>query len=398
MVFMGADGVEGNTSLADEAAADIAELKSIKPTTPELQIFVELHGAGAPPSRQYTSHGNEWKPGPPPGSRPEDFVNGIALTRFLEWALHEAMHKEPDYSLLVLWGHAYRFAIGHTQTQLGVDALDFAELAAVLDRFQEKKRKEWEAAGVSVDRPTLDVVAFDACSLATIEMSYQLAPYAKYLIASEIGIPLPGWPYGRILERLVHPKGELMGPAEFGSWAVRRYCEHYRSLERTVTLSHLNLRHAAHVRNLTESLTRALAVALDEDAAELSQTVRLFELAQTGDGEPFVDVIALCRLLIGYSGSPEVRQAARALGDALASPMSVQPGASHTGECKPFIIEHGANSWEAAGLSGVALYAPHVATAHDLGEASHFYEKFVFARDTLWRDLVRALALPSPVW
>ena len=50
---------------------------------------------------------------------------------------------------------------------------------------------------------------------------------------------------------------------------------------------------------------------------------RLFELAQTGDGEPFVDVITLCRLLFRYSGSSQVRAAARALGDALFAPTSV---------------------------------------------------------------------------
>ncbi len=52
-------------------------------------------------------------------------------------------------------------------------------------------------------------------------------------------------------------------------------------------------------------------------------------------------------------------------------------------------------SAEGAGLHGVSLYAPHVAPGHDFGAASHFYEKFVFVRDTLWRDLVRALALPN---
>jgi hypothetical protein len=316
------------------------------------------------------------------------------LTNFLEWALKEASHTEPDNSLLVLWGHSYRFAIGHTSTHAGIDPLDFAELAVVLSKFQEKKRQDW---GMKTP-PKLDIVGFDACSLATVEMAYQLAPYACYLIASQVGIPMPGWPYDRILERVVNPKGpRVMGPAELGSYVVRRYCEHYRSLDRSVSLSHMKLDHAPTLLRLTEALARALAIAMDDDAGELATVSKLFELAQTAEGEPFADVVSLCRLLMMYSSSPQVRSTARALGDAIFSPTSVRSGASSTGECKPFIVEHCRNSWEGAGLHGVSLYAPHVAPGHDFGEASHFYEKFVFARDTLWRELVRAMALPSAV-
>ena len=58
-------------------------------------------------------------------------------------------------------------------------------------------------------------------------MACQLQPFAKYLLGSEIGIPIPGWPYDRILDRLRNPKGRLMAPPEFGSYVVRRFCESY---------------------------------------------------------------------------------------------------------------------------------------------------------------------------
>ena len=45
-------------------------------------------------------------------------------------------HSTTPFSL----GYVYRFAIGHTETQAGIDALDFAELAAVLAVFQERVR------------------------------------------------------------------------------------------------------------------------------------------------------------------------------------------------------------------------------------------------------------------
>jgi hypothetical protein len=390
MIFMGADGVEGNKVLGEEADADIAELKSL-PASGDLAVFVERHGDGK--SERFRIDGGAQPEVAALDADPAAFANGIALTHFIDWALLASGHQRGDYSMLVLWGHAYQFALGHTQTQAGLDALDFAELASVLARFQEQKRQQWNAPSP----PKLDIVAFDACSIATLEMARQLAPYTKYLLASQIGVPLPGWPYHRILRRLAEPFGRIMGPAEFGSYAVRRYCEHYRALERTVSLSHLDLRCAREHTRLADTLAGKLAIAMDDDAQEQQLVARLFEFAQTAENEPFVDVIALCRFLARYSGSRDVRAAARALGDALLSPKSVQPGQSVTGTTKPFIVEHGSNSSDGAGLHGVSLYAPHVADGHDFGKSSHFYEKLVFARETLWRDLVRALALPDGV-
>ena len=295
--------------------------------------------------------------------------------------------------MLVLWGHAYRFAIGHTQTQVGIDALDFAELASVLAGFQEKKRQDWNASSA----PRLDIVAFDACSIATLEMARQLAPYAKYMLGSQVAIPLPGWPYKRILQRLAVPKGRLMGPAEFGSFAVRRYCEYYRTFDRTVSLSHLDLRNAIKYSGLADVLAGALAIALADDAEEQQLVSRLFELAQTDGGEPFVDVITLCRLVPvqrqqpGQSGRQDSGRCA------VRTDFGAARWPERRGENRPFVVESGSNSIDGAGLHGVSLYAPHVAPNHDFGAASHAYEKLVFARETLWRDLVRALALPNQV-
>ena len=98
-----------------------------------------------------------------------------------------------------------------------IDALDFAELSKVLKSLQQDSGRSAK----------LDILGFDACDLATVEMACQLEPFAKYLLASQIGIPIPGWPYDRILDRLRNPYGRLMNPPEFGSYVVRRFCESY---------------------------------------------------------------------------------------------------------------------------------------------------------------------------
>jgi len=385
MIFMGAEGVEGNLSLEREADADIAELKQI-PSSSDLEIWVERHGAGV--ADRFRVEKNNLVPEEQPAFAPESFASGAALESFIH-AATSTYRGEPDhYTMLVLWGHAYDFAFAPVETRFGIDALDFAELANVLKGSKERKPKS--------KSHKLDIVAFDACALATIEVACQLEPFARFLLASQIGVPLPGWPYTAILGRLAKPEGDrIMGPAELGAYAVRRYCEHYRALERPVTLTHLELSHADDLVQLTDRLARELIVSMDDNADEISTINQLFRSAQTAPGQPFVDVLDLCAQLVRDSCSDEVRAAALALGDSLLSPTGEGPKASAQGLYQPFIVENGRNSCECAGLHGVSLYAPNVADDHDVVAAASFYGKFSFADRTVWPQLVRALALTN---
>ena len=80
-------------------------------------------------------------------------------------------------------------------------------------------------------------------------------------MASQIGIPIPGWPYDRILYRLRHPIGRLMVPAEFGSWVVRRFCESYTA-SAPVSLTLLDLNRARELFAYAEFLALTLACAI----------------------------------------------------------------------------------------------------------------------------------------
>jgi hypothetical protein len=381
MVFMGADNLPDEADLSDEADADIAELQRVGSGT-GLDIFVQRHG------RRFVRRQHIGRGDPIDVNEDErDATNGNALIAFMRWALQQ--HRKDDHSLLVLWGHAYRFGIAHAPTRTGVDALDFAELRQVLHDFQDEYRVRYKTTLA----PKLDILGFDACDLATVEMAAQLYPFADYLLASQIGMPLPGWPYHRVLDRLRKPQGErIMGPAELGSYAVRRFCEAYHAQQRQVSLTMLDLSRAPQLLAATEVLARRLAIAMDGDADEQALVADVFCQAQTVEDKPFVDVATLCLQLVRHSRDTSVTAAAKTLGDLLISPGPVVPGQSETGSGRPFVVEHGRNAAETAGLHGVSLYAPHVARDPNVELSRHFYEKFVFATETLWGDLVRALA------
>jgi hypothetical protein len=241
----------------------------------------------------------------------------------------------------------------------------------------------------------LDIIGFDACDVATVEIACQLDQFAKYLLGSQIGVPIPGWPYDRILGRLRFPIGRLMGPAEFGSFAVRRYCQSYAPLHRRVSLTLLDLQQASELFARTEVLATALDLAIAQGSPVRASVAELFSRAQTVEFKPYVDVADLCLNLVRDSGDALVVEAARALGDFLLAPAPEAVGESVKGEGRPFVVEHGRNAGETAKLNGVSIYAPHVAPSDDATAVQEIYLNFEFVRETRWSRLVHTLALPQ---
>jgi hypothetical protein len=392
MVFMGADTIAGNASLIDFAAADLAEMRFVG-SCDRLNIFVQVHrGIGVAPRRgrvtENMPEGIDALEIVPPDEA--DPARGHALECFIRHALtrsgYNPVVNTNHHTMLVLWGHAYDFAIGRAHTRNGtIDALDFAELSRVLERLQTKY------GGKS---SKLDILGFDACDIATVEMACQLEPFAEYLLGSQIGIPLPGWPYDRILDRLRNPYGSIMGPAELGSYIVRRYSESYNAESRTVSLTLLDLKRAQELADVTQALAMTLAAAIG-NVDTRGRIAYLFSQSQTALGKPYVDLADLCLNLIRSRRNALVVEAARALGDFLISPQPVVVGQSETGEGRPFIVEHGRNTGQTARLNGLSIYAPHVAPGRDFDSVRHLYHNFSFAQETEWSGLVHALAKRS---
>lgn len=432
MIYMVAKSIPGEAGpLTQEANDDIQEMKlAFEPDDEATSGASVRRGASHHVRVVYQLHTEERNErmvigAPAPTElEGEDCVvgDGTALSNFVLSAVGDARRewgfgRQADRTMLVMWGHAYRFGIGAAITTGGADAIDFDELA---DRFRdvqlklkkaetESRQAEVNNTGASlnstkgkVDKRKLDILAFDTCDLATVEMAVQMEEFARFMVASQIGMPLPGWPYTAILKRLVSPKGDPMEPAELSSYIIRRFCQHYRAEKRAVALSALNLSVASRLRDLVDQLARKIVLAVDGDDEEADVTQRLFEQAQTVLDKPFVDVAALCVNLSRYSSSEEVRLAAVRLGDFLVTPLDdggpeAKPRRSDLGTNLPFVAESGRNACEAGGLQGISLYAPNVLRdSYDWIAANHWYEKFEFTqKQTIWYELVRALAMPE---
>jgi hypothetical protein len=271
----------------------------------------------------------------------------------------------------VLWGHAYRLAFDRDPND--PQGLDFPKLADVL-RSVFKSQK-------------LDIVAFDSCNVSLLEGAYQLRSVAKYMVASQFTDPLPGWPYDEILKRVLGDQKHLTkedGIKDFGRAIVSQFVRNYSGTD-NATMTMLDLSRVGEVRDGVGELARQLALAIDGDQAELDAVMDMFQRSQVPNEQPSVDLVTLCWNLLNYSGNSQLRQAASALGDLLLQPTD------------PFIVAHARSDLVVAMLQGVSILAPNVLTQSGVVDDSlrSDYDALDLAQDTLWGQLVFALAEPD---
>ena len=109
----------------------------------------------------------------------------VTLTDFARYCIEN--HYEGGMVGLVLWGHGGGWA-GVEADKL--DYLSCAELTAALQEIDDV-----------LGRP-IDLLAFDACAMGSVEFLSELSGLSLLAVTSEMDIPASGFPYDAILERI----------------------------------------------------------------------------------------------------------------------------------------------------------------------------------------------------
>ena len=91
-----------------------------------------------------------------------------------------------EHHCLVLWGHNYGLGFGRDHD----DPLQLKELAAALKVYKTGRGKP------------LDLLATNSCTMAYAEAAFELREAAEYLVASQVLMPLAGFPYFPILRSI----------------------------------------------------------------------------------------------------------------------------------------------------------------------------------------------------
>ena len=152
-----------NAPLDTAADADIAEMEAAWSNSGFLNIFVQRHENGVA-RRRHIGVG-QWHEVPPEQSQ---LQGGRALANFVSTSLRAVNHQATDHSMLVLWGHAYNFAVG--PSIIGSGNVDAARVHQLSNGCGAASRtKTWVKYPVRKFLPRLNIVAFDACDASTVE-------------------------------------------------------------------------------------------------------------------------------------------------------------------------------------------------------------------------------------
>jgi hypothetical protein len=160
-----------------------------------------------------------------------DMGDGQTLARFLDTATRDYPAKR--YALL-FGDHGMAWAgVAVTESQ-DYDALTVDEIATALGATVPKTGR-------------LELIGFDACLMADLEVAKTLAPYARYLVASEEIEPADGWDYRALLTRLTGAPamdGEALGRAVVDSYRdyfLKSQVHELREKARAITLTLVDL-------------------------------------------------------------------------------------------------------------------------------------------------------------
>jgi hypothetical protein len=170
------------------------------------------------------------------------------LSDFLDFA---AAEYPASRTALIIWGHGggYRGASSQSRATEARGAR-----AATFDDGSGGDPLRTAELGAALSGRDLDIVGFDLCYGALLEVAYEVRGTADRFIASQDIVGPDGWEYDRVLERF------LSGPRSvdsFGQAAVASFAEVYAGSSRA-TISEIKLSEVEAVAGALDELSRSL--------------------------------------------------------------------------------------------------------------------------------------------
>ena len=281
------------------------------------------------------------------------------LVDFASWAVTKYPAKK---YLMVIWNHGGGFrslsltkGIAQDDTS-GKDIITMSELEDALSAISVQMGKN------------IDIVGMDACSMAMIEVAYQIKDSADILVTSEELEPGDGWPYDTILAQLA--ANPTMSPTQLAIDIVDKYIFSYPFKQ--VTQSAIDLSYmddlAGQLSSMADSIMSDTLTSKDAylNAAYSSQHYSDYY-------HDFIDLYDFCNKVYYYSNSFEVKAIA----------LIIQQTLSNFA-----VINSGYNGESVSGSKGLSIYFP-LYKEYDSGN----YGNTNFARDTFWNEMLLSLGL-----
>lgn len=265
-----------------------------------------------------------------------DMGDPQTLADFTTWAIQN--YPAQKYAL-VLSDHGGGWTGGYLDAYSGSD-MSLPEIASALEAIRQN---------TGVDK--FELLVFDACLMAQIEIFGSLYPYANYIVASEEIIPGMGLSYAAWLGQMA------ANPAMDGAEASRALVSTYivddvmlqgsqnanqiAYLESTATLSAIDSARIPDVIGAMNNFITLMAGMDQTMVAEARSYTRHYYPVFGGEFTPYIDLGNFAAVLSSLSGSAEVEQAALQLQNSISEAVIAE--------------KHGAGM---SGSNGIAFHFP----------------------------------------
>jgi hypothetical protein len=297
--------ISADSPLANFAIESLKQIKrSIKPKT---DVIVAVQFCIDPPGGQriprYVFDGRY---GPDvsvsryacePLDAPCNMTEAEALASFVDWA-YSLEKYQGTYHILVLWGHGPELLLQTSQRLF----LTPIQLRQALEQALRPGPRPLKAARTGeISHRHLDIIGFDACSMAMLEVAYEIRDLADFMVASQEDVPDLSFPYDTLVLHVDWAKD----PTQLAHESPRDYVLAYqdyvyapRTDLKKVTLSAVDLRLLADVTKGLMDLVAALLIApCSIGLADVILASR--EEAQSFAGGLYVDLFGFADALFG---------------------------------------------------------------------------------------------------
>jgi hypothetical protein len=227
------------------------------------------------------------------------------LVDFITWGVKE--YPAQHYAL-VLWDHGSSWAGVAFDDTDGEKGITLPELDAALRTAQSQS---------GLDR--FDLIGFDACLMAQLDVMQTIAPYGRVAVASAELEPNDGWAWDVWLKQL--NQDSTQDAATVGTSIVDAYQAYYKdSKDDTVTLAAFDLEKIGAVRDQFGTLSDAMLKDLSGSYQAIAEARSSADAYSQPKPEEFsaVDLGDFTRLVGRQGAQGEVASSAAALGKLIA--------------------------------------------------------------------------------
>jgi clostripain len=325
-----------------------------------------------------------------------NMADSKTLVDFATWAIET---YPADHHVLIMSDHGTGWSGGWTDPSPANKSNTF--LISGFDDMLFLSELD-DAYAQIVDRTGIgkfDIIGYDACLMASLEVLSATAPYADYAVLSQEVEPAMGWAYASFLQKLVDKPG--MSGADLAKGIVKSYIvedsvvvddevrakyiatyydgkispeELKKDLVKTVTLSAIDLSVLPDLLKSVDNLALAMNKINQKMVARARTHSRSFETIYSEDEpSPFIDLGHFAKMIAKESTSPNITKAVdevkAAMKDAVIAEM------------------HGSSLKSSTGIS---IYFPTSNLFEEDGSDYATYSKIAnrFSEESLWDDFL----------